>query len=85
MTPAAEQAWRRVTQLGFFALFVLAPVFDLFRYDMVEKHAYILTFPWQLGIDDLLAKRIPPAQAVVNIVLRLILPLQIPVSCCAPA
>ena len=33
MNPAAEQAWRRVTQLGFFALFVLAPVFDLFRYD----------------------------------------------------
>src|SRR5574343_182595 len=75
MTPAAEQAWRRVTQLGFFALFVLAPVFDLFRYDMLEKHAYLLTFPWQLGIDDLLAKRIPPAHAVVTLVLRLILPL----------
>jgi hypothetical protein len=46
MTPAAEQAWRQVTQLGFFALFVLAPVFDLFRYDMVEKHAYLLAGNW---------------------------------------
>lgn len=75
MNPAAEQGWRRVTQLGFLALFVLAPVFDLLRFDLVEKHAYILTFPWHLGIDDLLAKRIPPATAVVNILLRLILPL----------
>ena len=80
MTPAAEQAWRRVTQIGFLTLFVLAPVFDLLRYDMVEKHAYLLTFPWQLGIDDLLAKRIPPAQAVVNIVLRLILPLVVAIA-----
>ena len=80
MSPAAEQAWRRVTQIGFLALFVLAPVFDLLRYDMVEKHAYILTFPWQLGIDDLLARRIPPAQAVLNIVLRLILPLVVAIA-----
>ncbi len=75
MTPAAEQAWRRITQIGFFTLFVLAPVFDLLRYDLVEKHAYILTFPWHLGIDDLLAKRIPPGQAVRNILFLLILPL----------
>lgn len=75
MKPRAGQRWRRITQIGFLALFILAPVFDLLRYDLVEKHAYILTFPWQLGIDDLLAKRIPPAEAVGNVLLRLVLPL----------
>ena len=31
---AAMQRRRRAFQAGFFALFVLAPVFDLFRYDL---------------------------------------------------
>ena len=41
--PARTQRLRWVLQGGFFVLFILAPVFDLFRYDMVEKHAYLLT------------------------------------------
>ena len=53
--PAAATRYRVLAQIAFFALFALTPVFDLFRYDLTERHAYFLTRPWHLGIDDLIA------------------------------
>lgn len=69
------QRQRRLAQIAFFLLFILAPLFDLFRYDLREGHAYFLTLPWHLGLDDFLAGRIGAAEAGKNILLRLFLPL----------
>ena len=75
MSRPALQRYRVLAQIGFFALFALTPVFDLLRYDLTEKHAYFLTFQWHLGIDDLIAGRVDPRTAAVNLVLYLFLPL----------
>lgn len=74
MTKPALQRYRLFTQTAFFTLFALTPVFDLFRYDLTENHAYFLTLTWELGRDELLAGRIGALQAGFNIVLFLFLP-----------
>lgn len=74
--PARGLQRRRLAfQIGFFVLFVLAPVFDLFRYDLEAGHAWLLGFEWRLGLDDFLAGRIGAAEAGANVLLRLFLPL----------
>ncbi|MGV0951506.1 MAG: 4Fe-4S binding protein [Azonexus sp.] len=75
MSKPALQRYRVLAQIGFFALFTLTPIFDLFRYDLTEKHAYFLTMQWHLGIDDLIAGRVEPRTAAVNLILYLFLPL----------
>ena len=75
MSRPALQRYRVLAQIGFFALFTLTPIFDLFRYDLTEKHAYFLTYQWHLGIDDLIAGRVDPQTAAVNLILYLFLPL----------
>ena len=69
------QRKRLASQLAFFALFVLAPVFDLFRYDLNAGHAWLLGMEWRLGIDDFLAGRSGAGEAAVNVLLRLFLPI----------
>ncbi len=65
---------RLIFQTGFFVLFALTPVFDLFRYDLYEGHAYFLGFPWLLGINDFLVGKSTSTLAGLNILLRLFLP-----------
>lgn len=62
-------------QCAFFILFVLTPIFDIFRFDLYEGHAYLLGMPWLLGIDDFLAHRIGSLEAGLNILLRLFVPI----------
>ena len=62
-------------QMGFFVLFALAPVFDLFRYDLARGHALFLTFEWRLGLDQFLAGRIGAGEAAFNVLTRLFLPI----------
>lgn len=71
--PALQRA-RLLAQMGFFTLFTVTPIFDLFRYDLTEKHAYFLTIPWHLGIDELIAGTGDPKTAAINIILFLFLP-----------
>ncbi len=73
-TTKGTQRRRLLFQMGFFVLFVMAPVFDLFRFDLTTGHAWLLTLPWRLGLDDFLAGRIDSSAAAANIVLRLFLP-----------
>ncbi|WP_068807765.1 4Fe-4S binding protein [Thauera phenolivorans] len=75
VAPRGLQRRRRLFQAGFFLLFVLAPVFDLFRYDLHADHAWLLGMEWRLGLDDFLAGRIGAGEAAANIGLRLFLPL----------
>jgi polyferredoxin len=69
------QRWRALTQIGFFALFTLTPIFDLLRYDLTAGHAYFLTMQWRLGLDELLAGHGSAGSAAANLLLYLFLPL----------
>jgi polyferredoxin len=64
------QRKRLIFQAGFFILFLLAPVFDLFRLDLDLRHFFFLGMHWTLGLDDFVAGRIDVTQAAINIVLR---------------
>ena len=72
---AAMQRRRRAFQAGFFALFVLAPVFDLFRYDLDADHAWLLGMEWRLGLDPFLAGEASALDAAGSIILNLFVPL----------
>jgi ferredoxin-type protein NapH len=72
---AATQRLRRSLQAGFFVLFVVAPVFDLLRFDLTRGHAIVLGHEWRLGIDDFLAGRSSAVDAGKNLLLQLFLPL----------
>jgi polyferredoxin len=69
------QRWRRLTQAGFFVLFVFAPVFNIFRLDLNLGHLILFGFDWTLGLDEYAAGRASTAEASLNIVLRGFLPL----------
>jgi len=72
---SGRQRRRRLWQAGFFVLFVLAPVLDIFRYDLNLDHAIFFGQAWTLGIDPLLAGEATPLEATINIILRGFLPL----------
>ena len=77
-TRAAErrkQAWRLLAQASFFIVFVLTPVFDVFRYDLTRGHAYFLGMEWRLGIDAFLNGEIGAGMAAINVLGRLFVPL----------
>jgi len=67
-----RRAW---FQVGFFTLFVLAPVLDILRIDLTRGHAILFGMDWTLGIDDFIAGRSGIADALVNLLLRGFLPL----------
>jgi polyferredoxin len=74
--PAAlTQRKRLLWQMGFFVLFVVAPLFDLLRYDLTLGHAYFLGMPWRIGLDDFLAGTIGPGEAAFNLVTRVFAPI----------
>jgi ferredoxin-type protein NapH len=69
------QQWRRLTQVGFFLLFVVAPIFDIFRLDLNLKHFIIFGMDWTLGLNDFVAGKDTAGQAAKAIFLHAILPL----------
>jgi polyferredoxin len=70
-----RQHWRRIAQGGFFVLFVLAPVFNLLRYDLVAGHAWFLGFAWHSGLDDFAAGRVDALSAAGTLLLRVFAPI----------
>ena len=76
-TPAdgGRQRWRRWAQAGFFVLFILAPVFNLLRFDLVAGHAWLLGFEWHAGLEDFSAGRIDALGAVGRVIGRVLLPI----------
>lgn len=64
------QSVRLFTQAGFFILFVLAPVFDLFRLDLNLGHFFFLGMHWTLGMEDFMAQRISAFELGINIIVR---------------
>jgi len=64
------QQKRLIWRTGFFVLFLLAPVLDIFRFDLNENHFILLWHPWVLGID---ASQ-PAGQLFWNVFTRFLLP-----------
>lgn len=63
------QKYRLWWRSGFFALFLLAPPLDLFRYDLTQGHFILFGLPWTLGIGS--DTSVPDS---VNLILRGLLP-----------
>ncbi|MCW5664738.1 MAG: 4Fe-4S binding protein [Piscinibacter sp.] len=68
------QRRRRLAQAAFFALFLLAPAFDLLRFDLTEAQLWFLGQRWSLGIDAFRAGQIGASEAALNILWRGFLP-----------
>ncbi len=71
------QRRRRWVQASFFALFLLAPPLDLFRFDLTLGHLIVLGQPWRLGIDAFQRGEIGPGGVALNLLLYGFLPLLI--------
>ena len=69
------QQRRFAFQLGFFALFVLAPVLDLLRFDLTRGHAYLLGWEWTLGLSGFAAGESGAGAVALNLLLRGLLPI----------
>ena len=65
-----KQGLRAGTQVGFFVLFCVAPLFNLFRFDLDEGHFYLLGFHWSIGIGEALSN----GQLALNLLLYGLLP-----------
>ena len=70
-----RQALRRWAQAGFFVLFVLAPVFNLLRFDLVAGHAWLLGFEWHAGLEDFSRGGIDAPGVVLRVIGRVLLPI----------
>lgn len=68
------QRRRRATQLGFFALFLLAPALNLLRFDLNETQLWVLGMRWSLGVDALAQGQVSANAAALTLILRGILP-----------
>ena len=71
----ARQRRRLAWQIAFFALFAIAPIFNLLRYDLSAGHAWLLGMEWRLGLDAFSAGEISALEAARNVLLKLFLPL----------
>ena len=65
------QRYRLLARVAFFALFVLAPPLDLFRFDLTVNHLFFLGEPWRLGF----TAQSDSLDMVGSIFLRIFLPI----------
>ncbi|MBT3068321.1 4Fe-4S binding protein [Rhodoferax sp. U11-2br] len=73
-TGLGREDWRRMTQTGFFLLFLLAPALNLLRFDLTEAQLWFLGLRWSLGIDALARGEINATTAALQLLLRAFLP-----------
>ncbi len=58
-----KQNLRTLTQISFFILFCIAPILNLFRFDLDQGHFYLLTYSWSVGIGE----NLPTGQLALNL------------------
>lgn len=73
MMPLQKQ--RLLIRLAFFGLFIIAPIFDLFRLDLNLGHFILLGQDWTLGLDPFLEGRAGIGSAFLNLLFRGFLPI----------
>lgn len=69
------QTKRLVTRTSFFALFLLAPVLNLFRYDLTETRFIVLGFPLSFNLDLDWVTHSAPVDVASQILVWFILPI----------
>jgi len=75
LAPATKtQFYRNIGQMAFFALFMFAPVLDIFRLDLYEGNFILLGFNWTLGLTELQHGNATASEAAINILIRVFLP-----------
>ncbi len=73
--PRPRSRLRRALQAGFFSLFVLAPLLDVFRYDLTQGHFVVFGRPWVLDMERIAQGS--PAEALELMFWRALLPVLI--------
>ncbi|MFZ6771331.1 4Fe-4S binding protein [Undibacterium sp. SXout7W] len=68
------QRWRQITQSSFFLLFVLAPVFDIFRLDLHLHHFIFFGMDWTLGLNTQASGNNNATEAALTLLWRVFLP-----------
>ncbi|BBB27666.1 4Fe-4S binding protein [Amphritea japonica] len=74
-----QQLYRNLSRTAFFILFLIAPITDLFRYDLTEGHFILFGQPLGLGIDEAIAGA-TDTDAAFQILIRVLLPIVILVA-----
>jgi len=69
------QRWRSLTQIGFFALFVLAPPLDIFRYDLTLGNFILFGQHWTLNLDALQHGQASALEAAINVLMLGLIPI----------
>lgn len=68
------QSLRKFSRTFFFMLFILAPILDIFRFDLTLGHFIFFGQPWQLSIAENLQGRGDYIDAAIIIFLKVFLP-----------
>ena len=75
ISPTARRQYSRwLAQVAFFLLFVLVPIFDVFRYDLNAGHAWLFGMEWRIGMADFYAGKITAMEAGLHILFYVLLP-----------
>lgn len=69
------QIGRLLSRMAFFALFVLAPPLDIFRFDLYQNHFILFGMDWTLGLDAFQQGEISETEAAFNLIARGFIPL----------
>lgn len=69
-----REDFRRFTQIGFFLLFLLAPLLDIFRLDLTRGHFIIFSYPWTLGLENFQSTEANGLSAAATVLLKIFLP-----------
>ena len=68
------KTWRYISKTAFFLLFLLAPLLDIFRFDLTLGHFILFGQPWTLSLDGILHGG-DSVEAAKQIFWRMIVPL----------
>jgi len=68
------QQYRTISRSLFFLLFLLAPVLNIFRFDLVQGHFILFWQPWTLGLEGIIAGEGGALEATKIIALKVLLP-----------
>jgi len=71
----ARQYQRLLFRAGFFLLFLLAPPLDIFRLDLTLGHFILFGQNWTLGLEPVMTGDAAAGAGVLNVVLRVFLPI----------
>lgn len=74
MTLSREQI-RTITQTGFYLLFLIAPLLNIFRFDILEGHFIIFGHSWMFGLESSEFECLDTSHSVRDVLLNFILPL----------